>query len=208
MGFINVLLNFTRVFRRDAKISDVEVDPGGGALVTPEHFEDAGSDSHPMPDDYVATMEVPRRGGVVAVGYLDPKAPQIAGPGEKAIYSRDASGNLIARVHLKSDGTVVLSGPIATVTYSPNGTMILSNPNGSFVLNNAGEHFGFNGSGSYKLETGGDFVVNGVIISAAGSMTIPGGQSITTPGLSANGVQVVDHIHDAGTPPGDTGIMK
>lgn len=197
------------MLRHDTKISDVEVDPGGGALVTPEHFEGAGSDSHPMPGDYVATTKVPRSGGVVAVGYLDPKAPQIAVAGEKMIYARDANGDLIARIHLKNDGTVLVSNVNGSIELKPDGEIVSTSPLATFTMDVLGSIKGANGNGDFELESGGDFVVNGVIISAAGSMTIPAGQTIVTPSIGANGIEVVDHVHLDGNPSeGDTGPMK
>lgn len=138
MGFIGKLLAFAQVTRNDATVSDATIDPGGGANVTGEHFTDPGDDSQPLPEDYVAGMNVRRSGGSVAVGYIDPASDQKAGPGEKRIYARDDSGASVVEVFLKNDGTAVLSNALGSLTLLANGTFNINgvtiDANGSVVI--------------------------------------------------------------------------
>ena len=69
MGRIAKLLSFVRVVRNGANLSDVKVDPGGGANITAEHFATPGDDSHPMPNDYVALSADSGTGRESAIGY-------------------------------------------------------------------------------------------------------------------------------------------
>lgn len=185
MGFINRVISFVRVNRHDTDFSDVEVDPGGGAIKTAEHFEDPGGDSHPLAGDYVATVPHLGAGGVSAVGYLDPINTPKALPGEKIIYSRDTDGVLIAQLWLKNDGTAQLS-----------------NANGSFELFPDGSIKGSNGNGSFELKNDGDFVVNTVTIDPAGNVTAT---SFVAPNMIVGGRELDLHVHPAGDPPGNTG---
>lgn len=175
MGFINKLISFARVKRHGVNFSNVEVDPGGGAIKTAEHFEDPGSDSNPLPGDYVATVSHPGAGNVLAVGYLDPVNKPKAAVGEKIIYSRDSEGVLIAEVWLKNDGTLVLS-----------------NPKGLFELRADGSIKGQNSIGFFELEMNGDFVVNTVRIDPQGNLTAT---SLSAPSVLANDKELAEHQH-------------
>lgn len=178
MGFVARLLSFTRVFRNDAYSTDVKVDPGGGANVTLPHFSAPGDDAAPFPDDFVAAVEVPRTGGAVAVGYVDPNNEGVAQPGEKIIYARSTSAGheVVVRVHLKNDGSA-----------------LVSNNNGTFELSQTGGIKGSNGNGSFELETGGNFVVNGVTIDTGGN--IKTGASIESKSVIADGKELAGHVH-------------
>ena len=72
------LLLFTRTTSNDAKVSDVEVDIGGGDNRTAQHFSDPGDDSFPLKTDFVLTHDVPRSGSKAAAGYLDPVNTPVA----------------------------------------------------------------------------------------------------------------------------------
>ena len=186
MGRLAKLLSFIRVTRNGAKISDVKVDPGGGANVTVEHFAPPGDDSHPLESDYVATMGVHRTGGEVAIGYVDPLNTPKANQGDKRIYARDANtGAVVVEVWLKNDGTA-----------------IVSNDDGSVVLNSNGSIKGDNGSGSFELQSGGDFVINGVIIDTNGNITSPATVSAATvaatTALTVAGKEMSGHTHSQG----------
>jgi len=184
MGRIAKLLSFVRSLAGDAKVSDVKVNPGGGANVTAQHFSTPGDDSHPMPGDYVATVPVQRTGSEVAVGYLDPLNEPKALSGDKRIYARDADGVVIVEVWLKNDGTA-----------------LTSNANGSSTLSPDGSQKGVNANGSFELQANGNFVVNGVTIDTSGNVTIP--TSLTLGGKEIAGH---DHAIDSGSSaPGPTG---
>lgn len=172
MGRIAKVLSFVRAIRGTANVSDVKIDPGGGANVTPEHFSAPGDDSFPLTTDYVVTEDVPRTGGEAAVGYVDPINTPKAREGDKRIYARDpVTGATVIDLWLKSDGS---------------GT--LENSNGVSTLAADGSQTGSNASGSFALQANGDFVVNGVTIAADGKVTIPAS-------LTLNGKEIAEHDH-------------
>lgn len=196
MGGIGKLLSFFRTIRNGAKVSDVKIDRGGGANITCEHFAAAGDDSFPLTTDYPITTDLPRGGGEAVVGYLDPLNTPKAQEGDRRIYGRDSgTGAEIVEVWLKNDGTA-----------------LMSNAAGSFVLRPDGSIEGSNGNGSFELESGGDFLVNGVIIDTAGNITSPA--TITGPNLvgstsvKAVGKELGGHDHailSGSSAPGPTG---
>lgn len=122
MGRVGRLLSFVRALRGSAKLSDVKVDRGGGDNRTPEHFSSPGDDSFPLPGDFVALLPQHGTGRDSAVGYIDPKNTQTAAEGEKRIYSRNpATGAAVAELHLKNDGSAVLSNASGILTLQVNG---------------------------------------------------------------------------------------
>lgn len=125
MGWIARVQSFVRVVRNGAKVSDVKVDPGGGANVTAEHFSAPGDDSQPIPGDYAAISKVGGTGRKVATGYLDPLNDPVAGPGEKRIYARDENGATIVQVWLKSDGEATILNANGQITLKPNGAVLI-----------------------------------------------------------------------------------
>lgn len=168
LGIIARVLSFTRVERNGVKLSDVKLDPGGGPNITGEYFADAGDDAHPLSTDYAAAISIPRDGSKIPVGYADPINTPKATAGDKRIYGRDAStGVAVNEVWLKADSSI-----------------LISNANGSFELKADGSIKGLNASGSFELESGGDFVVNGATITAAGEV------------INAAGVVLGTHTHD------------
>ena len=118
MGLIARLLNFNRVTRNDdIKLSEAGVDPGGGANITCEHFSSPGDDSHPLPDDTVILVRVPRSGGHAAVGYIDTVNEGVAEPGEKRVYGRNSDGEIVNEVHLKADGSISIGESVNGENY-------------------------------------------------------------------------------------------
>ncbi|MCP4444595.1 MAG: hypothetical protein GY811_04520 [Myxococcales bacterium] len=192
MGRIAAILSFIRSSAHGAKVSDVKVDPGGGANVTAQHFAPAGDDAHPLPGDYAITVGVPRTGSEAVVGYVDPNSDQKAQAGDKRIYARDSGGVVVVEVWLQGDGTA-----------------LVVNGAGSFRLSPDGSIKGDNGAGSFELAAGGNFLVNGVTIDTSGNITSPatvtGSTVAGTASLTAAGKEMKEHVHPAGTPPGDTG---
>ena len=190
MGRIAKVLSFVRAVRNGAKVSNVKVNPGGELNITSEHFSPIGDDAHPLTSDYAVTNEIPRSGGEVVVGYLDPLNTSKAGPGDKRIYARDADdGSVVVEVWLKNDGTA-----------------IVSNDNGSFTLSPSGSVKGLNANGSFELQSGGDFLVNGVTIDTDGNISSP--TSISAPSIIVDGKELKDHTHpitSGSSAPGPTG---
>lgn len=164
MGRIAKLLSFVRGESHGAQVSDVKADPGGGANVTAQHFASPGDDAHPLPGDYVALEGAVGTGRANAVGYLDPRNEQKAGPGDKRVYARDAdTGATVAELWLKSDGTATLINAGGSVTLAPGGAIT-----------------GANDGGQFELQAGGDFVANGATMTTDGDVVTSDGISLRT----------------------------
>lgn len=175
MGRIAIILSFVRSLAGEAKVSDVKVDPGGGANITAQHFAPAGDDAHPLPDDYAATVPVQRTGSEVAVGYIDPKNEQKAQPGDKRIYARDPEdGRTVVEIWLKSTGEATTANENGSAVLSPDGGSTLTTPEATFHASEDGSIKGNNSAGSFELQAGGNFVVNGVTIDTSGNISTAG----------------------------------
>lgn len=210
MGLIATVLSFLRVTRHGAALSDVKADPGGGCNITAEHFQPAGDDSYPMPEDYVLLLRIPQTGKYCTTGYVDPNNEQTAGLGGKRIYSRDADGTRIAQVWLKNDGTILAENENAFIEITPAGQIELSNGAGTVVIKTSGQITASNGSGSVDVASGGTVTINGLVtIDTSGNITTPGtitGTTVAgTTSLTVDSKEVDGHIHAAGDPPGNTG---
>lgn len=170
MGRLARVLSFARNVKNGAKVSDVKVDPGGGANVTAEHFADPGDDSHPLPDDFVVLSPASGTGRESAIGYADTLNAPKAQPGDKRIYARDAdTGAMVVEVWLKNDGTV-----------------LASNNSGSFTLNSDGSIIGTNANGQFELKTSGEFNANGAKMTTDGDV------------VTSDGISLRDHTHAQG----------
>jgi hypothetical protein len=233
VGRIGKLLSFIRSFRNDSNISDVKIDPGGGINITSEHFSSPGDDSHPLTSDYVITIKIPRTGGEVVVGYVDPINTPVAQEGDKRIYGRDGNGDDIVQVWLKNDGEALISNtngsvklrpdggtvittPLSTHDVAANGSIKSDNSIGSFELLADGSIKGLNTLGSFELnEASGNFIVNGVIIDVLGNINttgiISGGSAVLATSLTVSGQEMKDHRHSQandsnGNTESDTGV--
>ncbi len=163
MGRFATLSNFLR--RGDR--SDTRCNPGGGATVDAYHMQPAGDDSHPLPKDDVALVEVQRSNNFAAVGYRDPLNLQTAQAGERRVYARDpSSGEQVCEAYFYNDGRIKLSNDAGFVDLSPNGTIQLNNT-----------------AGAIMLLPGGSVNINGLIISPNGLLT------------DANGITLHLHSH-------------
>ncbi len=203
MGRIALILSFVRSLAGEAKVSDVKVNPGGGANITAQHFAPAGDDAHPLPADYVATMRVQRTGSEVAVGYLDPKNEQKSQPGDKRIYARGPEdGTATVEVWLKSDGTALTSNAKGSTTLSPDGSSTVVTPEATFSAEADGSIKGSNSAGSFELQAGGNFVVNGVTIDTSGNISTAGKVNADDVTADNQNVTLSTHKHPApNTPP-------
>lgn len=199
-AWVASLLSFTRTTSNDAKVTDVEVDLGGGNVVTAQHFSAPGDDSHPLKTDYAATSEVPRSGSRIAHGYLDPINTGVAQEGDKRIYGRDQSdGSAVNQVWLKNDGSVLVSNDNGSVLVRTDGGTLTTTPSSTFDAKADGSIKGVNGSGSFELQAGGDFVVNGATIDTTGKITSP--VQVVAPTMTAatsltvSGKEMAGHTH-------------
>lgn len=73
-----------------------------------DQFSPSGDDAPPLPEDRVVLVEIEGSGNCVSVGSLTTSVG--AKPGEKIIYSRDKNGKVVAKIHLKNDGSMEFSG--------------------------------------------------------------------------------------------------
>lgn len=114
--------------RDAAGVLTVRVDPGGGAVVSAEHFAPAGDDSCPLPGDFAAIEDSAGKGAEQVTGYSD-ATPGVAEPGEVRKYSRNADDEVVAVLWLKRDGSLELESltgePLRLKTTGP---IILDSP--------------------------------------------------------------------------------
>jgi hypothetical protein len=212
MGRIGQLISFVRALVGETKVSDVKVDRGGGDNRTPQHFSAPGDDAFPLPGDFVAIIDQAGTGRDSAVGYVDPKNLQKATAGDKRIYARDANGDQIVELWLKSDGTATLSNANGSVTLRPDGGTVTTTPLSTFDADADGSIAGTNGNGNFELQAGGTFEVNGVTIDPAGNIITPTTLSAATvaasTSMTAVGKELVGHDHPitgGSSAPGPTG---
>jgi len=182
VGRIGRLLSFIRVMVG----SDVKIDRGGEDIRTVEHFSDSGDDSFPLPGDYVQTLNQTGTGRDSAIGYIDLKNQKKATGGEKRIYARDAEGETICEVWLKSTGEVTAFNENGSFTLRPNGEYSVKNGGGSIVLQPNGEYSVKNGGGSIVLQSDGVCNINGLIISVGGNA------------ISSSDISLSTHTHNQG----------
>jgi hypothetical protein len=138
MGLIALVLNLARKLQGFAQVDDVKTDIGSQTTITAEHYSAPGDDSNPLPQDYCALVDLPRVNGYCSVGYLDPKNANISAPGEKRIYARDSSGNVVSDIHLKNDGSVVIDNGTVSMSMDATGLFRVDNGAGFFELTAAG----------------------------------------------------------------------
>ena len=92
------------------RFSEVKVDLGGNNVVTAVYYPDLCEDAFPFEGDYAFVESSAGRGNWVATGFLDPKlAPLAQNAGERVVFSRSAQGVVAAKLHLKTDGTIVVN---------------------------------------------------------------------------------------------------
>jgi hypothetical protein len=72
-------------------------------------FNPPGDDSRPLDGDICYTEDSEdTEGGKDIIGFIDQKNEPVSEKGERRLYSRDANGNIVAKIHLKKDGTVLI----------------------------------------------------------------------------------------------------
>lgn len=126
MGLIAKVLQFIRTSRGADSYSEATVSIGGVEVVTCEHMHPSGDDAHPLANDYAVVVSIPRAGGYVAVGYVDPLNQGKADKGEKRVYSRNADGEFKAEVWLKNDGGVLVNNGAGYINLMPSGVIDLN----------------------------------------------------------------------------------
>lgn len=210
MGLIAKLLSFARATRNGANVSDAKVDPGGGYNLTLQHFGAPGDDSHPVPGDYVASVEVPQHGGAVAVGYVDPKNTGRAKEGERRLYARNEAGEATVELWLMRSGTIQMVNALGAIYLRADGSTRIEGPGAEAEFFGSGAIVIKNGAGSFDIAPAGVVTINGVTIDPAGNISTPGNlsvqgtaavfTSISAPMISANSVkaagqELAGHYH-------------
>lgn len=198
MARISWVKSFFRTEREGVKVTDVKVDPGAGANVTPHHYAGPGDDSAPLPSDRVVIVRDLRTGVEVAVGYLDPKSPQKAVPGEFRGQARNAAGDEVAQIWLKKTGEAILSNALGSAVLGAAGSFLFTMPLSTLAMPADGSFLFTGPAGTFGMDAAGLFNANGVTIDAADVMDVP-------LSLFVDSKELADHDHKAGTPPGDTG---
>lgn len=205
-GYISILLSFARRVRNGVTVGEVKADPAAGINLTLDHYAPPGDDSQPLPGDYVHASATRQSGRYSAVGYLDPSNPPISDVGEKRIYSRDASGQVVAEIWLKNDGTILINNYTVVCTLTPDGGFKTQNSAAEFSVDAAGSILLQNAGGSINLLADGVINLNGVVIDQAGNITTP--TSVAAPSLIAGGKEMSNHTHNilsGSSFPGPTG---
>lgn len=194
MGLIAVLKNLVRATRKNGtKVNDYVCDIGGAEFVTAEGFGTPGDDSAPLTSDLMFILPASGTGRAVCLGFIDPKAEQLAQAGERRLYSRNAGGARVAQVWIKADGAIKIE-----------------NASGSWELRPDGSNRAQNASGYHELGADGTLDANGTIIAPNGDITCPGkitAQEIAAPSIKAAGLELAGHKHSNGTAgDGNTGV--
>lgn len=126
MGFLTVLKAFVRRMRDGARVSEAQIDLGGGDIRTGIHVSSPGEDSYPLDSDQAVAVPYVKTGQFLIVGYLDTVTEPTAEPGEKRLFSRDSQGAIAAEVTLANDGTVTLSNSNGSIVLQSGGNVILN----------------------------------------------------------------------------------
>lgn len=211
VGQIGKLLSFVRSIKNNgAKVSDVTCNLGGtNNNILAENFPPAGDDSFPLTNDYVLLVPIKGEGRYQVCGYLDIKNEPKAAAGDKRIYARNANGDSVVELWLKNDESGTLSNSNGSVTLEANGDVKVVTQDATFDVLSNGIIEGKNQNGFFRLESSGDFNVNGLVINAAGSGTSPGSlnaQTITgSSSVQAAGKELAGHTHPSADPPANTG---
>lgn len=150
--------------RDAAGVLTVRVDPGGGAVVSAEHFAPAGDDSRPRPGDFAAIEGSAGTGTEQITGYHD-ATPGVAEEGEVRKYSRNADDEVVAVLWLKRDGSLELE--------SLNGAPLRLKTTGAIILESPDVRIG--DSAGAQLARVGDIVVGALpaLSAAPGSPITP-----------------------------------
>jgi hypothetical protein len=126
MGRIAEVIGSKRASDDAGEGLDVQVDPGGSAPKTVEHFAPVGDDSCPLRGDFVALEDSDGSGAEFAAGYADTKNKGQAQPGEKRMYARDPQGTLVCEIWLKGDKTIVIKNENGSIRMAPDGPVTIN----------------------------------------------------------------------------------
>jgi hypothetical protein len=129
MGRIAEVLSVERVVADGVHVREVRCDPGGGAAITAQQFACSGDDSEPLPGDFAMLEDSAGAGTETVVGYHDPKNEQKAVGGERRLYSRGPTGEVVAEFWMKTNGEIVVQVfNAAAFTLKTDGPLNLDSP--------------------------------------------------------------------------------
>ena len=126
MGRIANVLSIVRGLRKQAKVTDIMCDPGGGANITPQQFNPPGDDSLPLIGDFAVILGATGTGNGAVCGYVNPTDEQLAQPGEKRFYARSVAGAVVSSVHMKRDGSITTTNGAGTFILEASGDLNLN----------------------------------------------------------------------------------
>lgn len=124
-GFMCKVLSFFNTEKNGDKVSEVTVDPGGGANISGDNFTPTGEDSQPLPGDFAIIIPISGTGVDAIVGYMDRGNDQKSQAGERRIYARNGGGVSVVELHLKNDGSALIRNDNNSITLKVNGDIEL-----------------------------------------------------------------------------------
>lgn len=127
MGRIAVVLRVDDNDDLNEKIRDIQIDVGGGELLTVPLLAPSGIDVSPLPGDYAATVDYPGDSGEVAVAFGDPDNSPKSAIGEIRIYGRDSEGVVKCELWLKNDGSIRAENENGFFELGTNGQVNINN---------------------------------------------------------------------------------
>ena len=121
------VLSFERKVVDGVPVAEVKVDAGDGDTTLHDHWQPAGEDSQPCVGDAVLLVDSATGSGEEEiVGYADVQHAGTAAAGEKQLYARDASRNVKVVLHLKADGSCVVSNDAGSLTLEADGSVTIT----------------------------------------------------------------------------------
>lgn len=198
MGMIAKVLNWTA----KTLSGDVECNPGGGANIRAQLANPPGVDAPPLNGDFAVIVRVQGTGRAVQVASIDAIA-STAQPGEHRVYARDANGAQVVELHLKGDGSAVLSNDKGSATFGADGSHTLTKGGASVVVAADESLSMLNGSGGVRVAAGGEVTINGVTFSTSGAIDAP--STIKGQGVTDTTTDVTLGTHNHGGPPPEPG---
>lgn len=173
MGQQGQVVGFERRVEGDSQNAYTKIDAGGGDVEEVQHLEAPGEDSPPIDGDFAAVEELGRSGSKHAVAYHDPKSPPRAQRGEKRLYCRTETGELVAELWMQH-------GEFHVEIFKTDVPFVIKSP-GKVVVDSPDVNLG--GEGGRPVATVGDYGAGAVraLCGAPGSPIIPVPPATPTP---------------------------
>lgn len=121
------VVSFERTTRDGAPVTIIKVDSGDGDPTTHDHWQPAGDDAQPCIGDAVLLVESASGSGEEEIaGYQDITNAGATAAGERRLYARDAGGAIKVSLHLKADGSTVLSNGAGSLILEVDGSVTIT----------------------------------------------------------------------------------